>query len=139
MGRISLILSMCTSSISVYSPMTLGQVQARCDFFFSSRRRHTRYIGDWSSECALPILSDPLAIGVIGAGPWARMVTGPSLAAGPQTRVAGVWSRTEAHAAELAAQLSVPSFADLDALFDARSEERRVGKGCRSRVWRAAS
>src|SRR5437762_5724348 len=24
-------------------------------FFFSSRRRHTRYIGDWSSECALPI------------------------------------------------------------------------------------
>src|SRR5437764_12887178 len=25
-------------------------------FFFSSRRRHTRYIGDWSSTCALPIL-----------------------------------------------------------------------------------
>src|SRR5437764_3887590 len=24
-------------------------------FFFSSRRRHTRYIGDWSSDCALPI------------------------------------------------------------------------------------
>src|SRR3970040_2321212 len=24
-------------------------------FFFSSRRRHTRYIGDWSSTCALPI------------------------------------------------------------------------------------
>src|SRR5437762_3717492 len=26
-----------------------------CFFFFSSRRRHTRYIGDWSSDCALPI------------------------------------------------------------------------------------
>src|SRR6476469_630077 len=24
-------------------------------FFFSSRRRHTSYIGDWSSACALPI------------------------------------------------------------------------------------
>src|SRR3712207_7264579 len=26
-----------------------------CIFFFSSRRRHTRYWRDWSSECALPI------------------------------------------------------------------------------------
>src|SRR3712207_8076476 len=25
-------------------------------FFFSSRRRHTRYWRDWSSDCALPIL-----------------------------------------------------------------------------------
>src|SRR5437764_3263935 len=25
-------------------------------FFFSSRRRHTRYIGDWIQTCALPIL-----------------------------------------------------------------------------------
>src|SRR5207245_4311987 len=28
-------------------------------FFFSSRRRHTRCYRDWSSECALPILSAP--------------------------------------------------------------------------------
>jgi predicted dehydrogenase len=63
-------------------------------------------------------VSDPLAIGVIGAGPWARMVTGPLLAAGPQTRVTGVWSRTAAHADELASQLSVPAFSELDALFD---------------------
>src|SRR5437763_8788903 len=27
-------------------------------FFFSSRRRHTRYIGDWSSDCALPIFPE---------------------------------------------------------------------------------
>src|SRR5690348_2627790 len=27
-----------------------------CVFFFSSRRRHTRWTGDWSSDCALPIL-----------------------------------------------------------------------------------
>jgi len=61
---------------------------------------------------------DPLPIGLIGAGPWARMVTGPLLAAGPQTRIAGVWSRHPKHAAELAIQLGVPSFTDLDTLFE---------------------
>src|SRR5437763_15408488 len=25
-------------------------IQCSCNFFFSSRRRHTRYIGDWSSD-----------------------------------------------------------------------------------------
>src|SRR4051812_49445348 len=30
---------------------------AEMQFFFSSRRRHTRLTCDWSSECALPILS----------------------------------------------------------------------------------
>jgi predicted dehydrogenase len=47
------------------------------------------------------------------------MVTGPMLASGPQTQVTGVWSRTAANAAELAAELHVPAFDDLDALFDA--------------------
>jgi predicted dehydrogenase len=47
------------------------------------------------------------------------MVTGPMLAAGPQTRVTGVWSRTAAHAHELGATLRAPAFDDLDALFDA--------------------
>src|SRR3712207_4556402 len=32
-----------------------------CIFFFSSRRRHTRYWRDWSSECALPILLRQIA------------------------------------------------------------------------------
>jgi predicted dehydrogenase len=60
----------------------------------------------------------PLNVGLIGAGPWPRMVTGPVLAAGPETTVTGVWSRTAAHAAELADQLGVKSFADVDALLD---------------------
>src|SRR5262249_7264155 len=47
------------------------------------------------------------------------MATGPVLAAGPQTSVAGVWSRTSSHADELAAQLSVPAFADVETLLDA--------------------
>src|SRR5437762_9320722 len=34
-------------------------------FFFSSRRRHTRYIGDWSSD----VCSSDLDVVVIGSGP----------------------------------------------------------------------
>src|SRR5258707_7663803 len=41
-----------------------------CFFFFSSRRRHTRYWRDWSSDCALPISlgllqADAGAVGVV--------------------------------------------------------------------------
>jgi predicted dehydrogenase len=46
------------------------------------------------------------------------MMTGPVLAAGPQTVVSGVWSRTSAHADELAGLLSVPAFASVDELLD---------------------
>ena len=64
-----------------------------------------------------PMVS-PLNVGLIGAGPWARMVTGPVLAAGPQTRVAGVWSRTAEHASELAAQLETDAFDSVDSLLE---------------------
>jgi len=63
-------------------------------------------------------MTAPLSVGLIGAGPWPRMVTGPVLAAGPETTVTGVWSRTSARAAELAEQLGVAVFDDVDALFD---------------------
>src|SRR2546426_3113456 len=32
-----------------------ASLKAEFEFFFSSRRRHTRLQGDWSSTCALPI------------------------------------------------------------------------------------
>ncbi len=60
-----------------------------------------------------------LTVGLAGAGPWATGVHGPMLAAGPETRLAGVWSRTEASARRLADSLGVPVFADFDALLDA--------------------
>src|SRR5262245_52756556 len=63
----------------------------------------------------------PLEIGLIGAGPWARMVTGPLLAAGPQTRVTGVWSRNAEHATTLAQQLGVHAMRDVDALLSSCS------------------
>jgi predicted dehydrogenase len=60
----------------------------------------------------------PLAVGVIGAGPWAQMVTTPMLAAGPETRLSGVWSRTAAHADALAQHHGVRAFDSVDALLD---------------------
>ena len=35
----------------------------------------------------------PIAVGLVGAGTWARRMHAPMLAAGPETRLAAVWSR----------------------------------------------
>src|SRR5437762_13302528 len=74
-------------------------------FFFSSRRRHTRYIGDWSSDVCS---SDLRRSGS------RRRSTVPS--GSGQTR--------ERQTQRPATGLRV-----------GRSEERRVGKECRSRWW----
>src|SRR5205807_6560780 len=70
-------------------------------FFFSSRRRHTRLQGDWSSD----VCSSDLA------------TTRPTTPACWRS-----WSRCPTSAAPLIT-------------FAPRSEERRVGKECRSRWW----
>jgi predicted dehydrogenase len=57
-------------------------------------------------------------VGLVGAGPWARMVHAPVLAAGPDTRLAGVWSRTPSHAEDLAATSGVPAAPTFEALLD---------------------
>lgn len=64
-------------------------------------------------------MSAPLRVGLVGAGPWARAVTGPVFAAGSDTTLAGVWSRREERAQECAADLDTRPFTDLDALLDA--------------------
>ena len=61
----------------------------------------------------------PIAIGVVGAGPWAAMVHAPVFAAGPETRLAGIWARRPEAAEKLAARHGAPAFEDLDALFAA--------------------
>lgn len=54
-------------------------------------------------------MSEPVAIGLVGAGPWAGQVHAPAIAGGPHTRLAGVWARRpEASAALAAAHGSVP-------------------------------
>ncbi|TDB94001.1 Gfo/Idh/MocA family oxidoreductase [Actinomadura sp. 7K534] len=64
-------------------------------------------------------MSDSVAVGLVGAGPWAGMVHAPALAAGPSTRLAGVWARRAEASARLAAEHGAPSFARIEELFDA--------------------
>src|SRR5690242_20747742 len=89
-------------------------------FFFSSRRRHTRLTCDWSSD----VCSSDLAAGV-WPPPSAPCRTGPGRGpgAGADRRVVTRWTvpllRVERRSAHIAT--------------GRRSEERRVGKECRSR------
>src|SRR5437764_9713514 len=75
-------------------------------FFFSSRRRHTRYIGDWSSDVCSSDLGHP---------------AGERDVRQPHHRLRHDGGRT-AHEPPGVGGVRCP-----------RSEERRVGKECRSR------
>src|SRR5438477_8936153 len=80
-----------------------------CFFFFSSRRRHTRLTCDWSSDvCSSDLASyaGPAAGAAEWLSSWAR--------AGVQHLVLRFAGDPERH-------------------LEMRSEERRVGKECRSR------
>jgi predicted dehydrogenase len=60
-----------------------------------------------------------LRFGLIGGGPWALRVHGPVLAAHPQARLTGVWTRRPEAAAEVAARFGARAHTELDALLDA--------------------
>ena len=66
-----------------------------------------------------PAAPAPVRVGLAGAGPWAQFVHAPVLAAGPETTLSGVWSRTSAHARELADTHGAATFATLDELIEA--------------------
>src|SRR5437763_8167663 len=76
-----------------------------CSFFFSSRRRHTRYIGDWSSD----VCSSDLRI--------VRVDDADNVVDDKRDDKAQGISREQAH----------------QEAQECRSEERRVGKECRNR------
>src|SRR2546421_3200918 len=80
-------------------------------FFFSSRRRHTRSDRDWSSDVCSSDLGAPGARGTVEYDALGQGVTF-SMTMDRETEITG----------PLAAKL-----------FVSRSEERRVGKECRSR------
>src|SRR5262249_56703619 len=88
-------------------------------FFFSSRRRHTRLVSDWSSDVCS---SDLLTTGGPGRAPNRAML-----------RAVGFldedFDRPMIGVASLFSDITQCN-AHLDRL---RSEERRVGKECRSR------
>src|SRR5205085_7977086 len=74
-------------------------------FFFSSRRRHTSFDCDWSSDvCSSDLFARP------GADPGFRGLMGFYMTS-PSARARHI----------------------MECLTDLRSEERRVGKECRSR------
>src|SRR5262245_63047985 len=90
-------------------------------FFFSSRRRHTRCLSDWSSD----VCSSDLELPVRGGDLDAELVGDLHhvLAAAPQG------GRRALERVATIEQQRAPA----PLLADPRSEERRVGKECRSR------
>src|SRR5262245_62371486 len=90
-------------------------------FFFSSRRRHTRCLSDWSSDVCSSDLGDVHVDGV------ARHELHVDDRRGV---VAGVLAREERVGEDRRAQLVVGMV--VSAPHALRSEERRVGKECRS-------
>jgi len=62
---------------------------------------------------------EPLRIGLVGAGPWGQLFTGPMLAQSPDATFVGVWARRTEAATELASAHGTQAFTDLDELFEA--------------------
>lgn len=60
----------------------------------------------------------PLAVGLVGAGPWAWRGHAPALAAGPHTTLAGVWARRTTAADALAARFDAVAYRTLDELIE---------------------
>src|SRR5207248_6642098 len=96
-----------------------------CMFFFSSRRRHTRSYGDWSSDVCSSDLEHPSAHGFLspmGAETMCRwmLLFGLMLLA---VQARGPRASGDARLSN-------------DTAPNWRSEERRVGKGSESARWR---
>src|SRR5256885_5104560 len=109
-------------SIRFLPPLTASALLPTLDFFFSSRRRHTRLQGDWSSDVCSSDLANQ-AVGIVGVGIALEEVFGEAF--------------DLVHVALFAARHLEVDFGELDGGIDLlgriRSEERRVGKECRSR------
>jgi predicted dehydrogenase len=59
-----------------------------------------------------------VAVGLVGAGPWARMLHAPMLAGGPETTLAGVWARRAEAARELAEAHGTQAAGSLEELWE---------------------
>src|SRR5947209_11393735 len=92
-----------------------------CFFFFSSRRRHTRYWRDWSSDvCSSDLLGVVLVVAL-----WRR---GPLPMPAPEPRRG---EQLQLFDAEL--EMAGAPNGERVLVGEQRSEERRVGKECRCR------
>jgi Oxidoreductase family, NAD-binding Rossmann fold len=61
-------------------------------------------------------MATTVRIGLVGAGPWARLVHAPAMAAHPATAFAGVWSRRPGAAAALAREHGTRVYSTFDDL-----------------------
>src|SRR5207302_3287636 len=94
-------------------------------FFFSSRRRHTRFSRDWSSD----VCSSDLGQGLLpqpGRAGGEEEIISPQRTQRAQRNAENRVGRAGANCQARPTRFLSPFF---------RSEERRVGKECRSRRW----
>lgn len=63
-------------------------------------------------------MAERVAVGLVGAGPWASLVHAPVFADGPETRLAAVWARRPEAARELAETHGAQACARFDELLD---------------------
>src|SRR5205085_4422598 len=96
-------------------------------FFFSSRRRHTRFDCDWSSDVCS---SDLCVSSSANSDAYVARLTNPTLSTTgtPNNVSLTYFSYLGGSGTENGSAIGV-----LNA--STRSEERRVGKGCRYRMW----
>src|SRR5690606_40333935 len=92
-------------------------------FFFSSRRRHTRFSRDWSSDVCSSDLTCPM-VSAHNKNKGGRQVNKIGVAGAAVAVVAILIGGR--YTANVQVQVQEPEL-------PARSEERRVGKECRSR------
>src|SRR3989475_13253243 len=105
-------------------------------FFFSSRRRHTRFDCDWSSDvCSSDLLCDMEDGKTMQDKLRAMRRRRHFISAGLAFGLLGTWTATSAWAAETGPLLVLGDSlsAEYGLARGTRSEERRVGKECRSR------
>src|SRR4051794_41979452 len=102
-------------------------------FFFSSRRRHTRWTGDWSSDVCSSDLDLDAGIEVFGVLADDDQVDVVEAGAHTRVRLAGAHLRVQVEALAQGDVDRAEAAADRGRDRAFRSEERRVGKECRSR------
>src|SRR5690606_40475127 len=100
-------------------------------FFFSSRRRHTRFSRDWSSDvCSSDLFSQVAIIAILAFGMTFVLMLGEiDLSVGSTLALCGI-------VLGLMLSQGVNEWVAVAATLLTRSEERRVGKECRSCGWR---
>src|SRR3989440_11792858 len=102
-------------------------------FFFSSRRRHTRSDRDWSSDVCSSDLGGAVVFGVIlGTGVGGGIVVDGQILMGANL-IAGEWGHNPLPWPTADEWPGPPCYCAKRGCVEARSEERRVGKECRSR------